>query len=62
MYSCEYIRDKCQDIINKYDFDYIVVENQIGQNAIRMKMVQGMASMFFLIVDIHKKKSLIITR
>ena len=44
----EYIRDKCQDVINKHDFDYVVVENQIGQNAIRMKMVQGMASMFFL--------------
>jgi Holliday junction resolvasome RuvABC endonuclease subunit len=44
----ENIRDKCQSILNEHNFDYIVIENQIGQNAIRMKMVQGMASMFFI--------------
>lgn len=52
----EYIRDKCQDIINKYEFDHVVIENQIGQNAIRMKMVQGMASMFFLMSGYSQEK------
>ena len=52
----EYIRDKCQDIIYKHDFDCVVIENQIGQNAIRMKMVQGMASMFFLMSGYSKDK------
>lgn len=31
-----------------YNFDKIVIENQIGKNAIKMKTIQGMISMYFL--------------
>ena len=44
----EGIREKCFPLIEKYTFDKIVIENQIGPNAIRMKMIQGMVSMFFV--------------
>lgn len=34
--------------LSTYDFDKIVIENQIGRNAIKMKTIQGMISMYFL--------------
>jgi hypothetical protein len=32
----------------KYDFTHVIIENQIGQNAIRMKMLQGMITFYFI--------------
>ena len=32
----------------KYDFDEVIIENQIGPNAIRMKSLQGMITMYFI--------------
>jgi len=43
------MNEKFNKIFKKYNFDKIVIENQIGRNAIRMKMVQGMVSMYFII-------------
>lgn len=34
--------------LSTYDFDKVVIENQIGRNAIKMKTIQGMISMYFL--------------
>ena len=31
-----------------YDFDEVIIENQIGPNAIRMKTLQGMITMYFI--------------
>ena len=33
---------------NNYSFDKIIIENQIGQNAIKMKTIQGMINMYFI--------------
>lgn len=35
-------------IFSSYTLDIVVIENQIGQNAIRMKAIQGMITMFFI--------------
>jgi hypothetical protein len=32
----------------KHPIDEIIIENQIGQNAIRMKMLQGMITLYFI--------------
>jgi hypothetical protein len=34
--------------------DIIIIENQIGQNAIRMKMLQGMITFYFITKGIHQ--------
>jgi hypothetical protein len=34
--------------ISSYHFDKVIIENQIGQNAIRMKTLQGMITMYFI--------------
>ena len=39
---------KFNEAFDETRFDKIVIENQIGRNAIRMKMVQGMISMYFI--------------
>jgi len=31
-----------------YPIEHIIIENQIGQNAIRMKMLQGMITLYFI--------------
>jgi len=31
-----------------YDFTHVIIENQIGPNAIRMKSLQGMITMYFI--------------
>jgi len=31
-----------------YDFEEVIIENQIGPNAIRMKSLQGMITMYFI--------------
>jgi len=36
------------DIFTKYSVDRVIIENQIGQNAIRMKTLQGMITMYFI--------------
>lgn len=35
-------------IIENHDINMIIIENQIGQNAIKMKTVQGMLNMYFI--------------
>ena len=47
--------DLGKNIFNKFNetfkhktFDHIIIENQIGQNAIRMKCVQGMIAQWFI--------------
>ena len=36
------------DILSSYTFDMILIENQIGKNAIKMKSIQGMLNMYFV--------------
>ena len=35
-------------ILPNYNIDIILIENQIGQNAIKMKTIQGMINMYFV--------------
>jgi hypothetical protein len=36
------------DIFTPYEVERVIIENQIGQNAIRMKTLQGMITMYFI--------------
>ena len=36
------------NILPNYNIDIILIENQIGQNAIKMKTIQGMINMYFV--------------
>lgn len=36
------------DIFTPYNVECVIIENQIGQNAIRMKTLQGMITMYFI--------------
>ena len=36
------------EILPQYNIDMILIENQIGQNAIKMKTIQGMINMYFI--------------
>jgi hypothetical protein len=36
------------EIFTPYSIDRVIIENQIGQNAIRMKTLQGMITMYFI--------------
>lgn len=36
------------ELLSDYDFDVILIENQIGRNAIKMKTIQGMLNMYFV--------------
>ena len=38
-------------ILPQYSIDKIIIENQIGQNAIKMKSIQGMINMYFIMRD-----------
>jgi len=38
-------------ILPSYSIDIILIENQIGQNAIKMKTIQGMINMYFVMKD-----------
>jgi len=38
----------------KYPVTHIIIENQIGQNAIRMKMLQGMITLYFISKGINQ--------
>lgn len=40
-------------IFNRFKFDKIIIENQIGKNAIRMKCIQSMITMFFINYDVE---------
>lgn len=42
------------EIIQKYNFDIVLIENQIGQNAIKMKSVQGMLNMYFVMREYNE--------
>jgi hypothetical protein len=44
------IRNLAYIILNveKYSFEYVIIENQIGKNAIKMKTVQNMINMYFV--------------
>lgn len=40
--------DSFHSIFPKYPVERVIIENQIGQNAIRMKTLQGMITMYFI--------------
>ena len=42
------MNQKMFKLLDKYVFDMIIIENQIGQNAIKMKSIQSMLVMFFV--------------
>ena len=42
------MKDKLKYITDRYKFDKILIENQIGQNAIKMKSIQNMIVMYFI--------------
>jgi len=42
------INTKFKEIFSPYKIDYVIIENQIGFNAIRMKSVQSMVTMYFI--------------
>ena len=37
----------------KFPLEHVIIENQIGQNAIRMKMLQGMITLYYISKGIH---------
>ncbi len=39
------------ELLHTYKFDIILIENQIGRNAIKMKTIQGMLNMYFVMRD-----------
>ena len=42
------MNEKMSKLLEKFTFDKIIIENQIGQNAIKMKSIQSMLIMFFV--------------
>lgn len=42
------ISEQFNQTFSEYTLDIVIIENQIGQNAIRMKAIQGMITMFFI--------------
>ena len=42
------LRDQFDEILPAYAIDKILIENQIGQNAIKMKTIQGIINMYFV--------------
>ena len=42
------MNEKMEKIMEKFVFDKIIIENQIGQNAIKMKSIQSLLIMFFV--------------
>ena len=42
------MKDKMSKLLEKFVFDKIIIENQIGQNAIKMKSIQSLLMMFFI--------------
>ncbi len=43
------MNEKLNTICDKYKFDKILIENQIGKNAIKMKCIQNMLVMYYII-------------
>lgn len=39
------------EILPEFDVSLVLIENQIGQNAIKMKTIQGMINMYFVMRD-----------
>ena len=39
-------------IFNKHEFDYVIIENQIGIKASRMKTLQGMIAQYFIMKNV----------
>tara|TARA_Y100000389_G_C17454188_1_gene516916 strand:- start:1089 stop:1892 length:804 start_codon:yes stop_codon:yes gene_type:complete len=46
------------DIVDKYNIDCLLIENQIGPLALRMKMIQGMIMQHFIEIDCHTIKEI----
>ena len=42
------MKEKLKEVSSRYKFDKILIENQIGQNAIKMKSIQNMIVMYFI--------------
>ena len=54
----ETMKQKFSEIFENNYFDMILIENQIGRNAIRMKMLQGMVAMYFIMIGYSKESIL----
>jgi hypothetical protein len=54
----ENIKKIMNEKFNKYKFDKIIIENQIGKNAIKMKSIQGMLNMYFIMCGYGKNEIL----
>ena len=54
----ETMKEKFSEIFENNYFDMILIENQIGRNAIRMKMLQGMVVMYFIMIGYSKESIL----
>ena len=52
------MKNEFSSILEKYTFDKIIIENQIGRNAIKMKSIQSMLVMYF-IMNNYKEEEII---
>lgn len=50
------MNEKMTKLLEKFLFDKIVIENQIGQNAIKMKSIQSLLIMFFVIKNYNQEQ------
>jgi len=50
------MNEKMSKLLEKFVFDKIVIENQIGQNAIKMKSIQSLLIMFFVIKNYNQQQ------
>lgn len=50
------MKDKMSKLLEKFVFDKIIIENQIGQNAIKMKSIQSLLIMFFVMKEYENEQ------
>ena len=48
------MKEMFDDLFNTTNFDYVLVENQIGPLALRMKTLQGMIMQYFIHNNVNK--------
>jgi len=47
------LKDKLDIVLNKFSIDMVLIENQIGPLAIKMKTLQGMIAQYFIMKNIE---------
>ena len=47
------LKDKLDVVLNKFSIDMVLIENQIGPLAIKMKTLQGMIAQYFIMKNIE---------